>query len=130
MNGATNILVAAIGKAVTIALTTDEAEAIARANAALSHIRADSFPWEAARSGEIKACADSLRESLDDYGYLAAGDIHPASLFFDLAGGHPDDALAQALDKVTQDIRKWTRDLVALANEAEEAHKREEGRAA
>ena len=104
-----------------IALTTAEAEAIARANAALARVRADTFPWAFARSGEIKAHADELREALGDYADLTTGSTHPATLFFDLAAGHPDDAMAQALDKVTEDIGNCTRELAALANEAEDA---------
>jgi hypothetical protein len=113
-----------------IALTTGEAEAIARANAALSWIRADSFPWPVRGSGEIKARADDLRDSLDDYAGLTAGRIHPATLFFDLSR-HQDNAMEIALDKVTQDIRERTRALTVLAQEAEDtARAREEEMAA
>ena len=114
----------------TIALTKAEAEAIARANAALSWIRADGFPWPV-NGSEIKTYAAGLRDSLDDYADLTAGRTHPATLFFDLAPGHPDDAMAQALDRVTEDIRKWMRALVVLAQAAEDAASdREEEKAA
>jgi len=110
-----------------IALTQHEAEVIARANAALSWTRADTFPWAFARTGEIKACRDELRESLGDYAALTTGRVHPATLFPDLEDGR-DNAMETALDWVTEDIGKWTGELVALANEAEEAaRKREEG---
>ena len=113
----------------TIALTTAEAEAIARANAALSWIRADTFPWAHARTGEIKACRDELRESLEDYAALTASQVHPATLFPDLEDGR-DNAMETALDWVTEDIRKSTAELVTLANEAEETAKAQEGLAA
>ena len=113
----------------TIALTTAEAEAIARANAALSWIGADTFPWAHARAGEIKACRDELRESLEDYAALTASQVHPATLFPDLEDGR-DNAMETALDWVTEDIRKSTAELVTLANEAEETAKAQEGLAA
>ena len=116
---------------VTIALTAAEGEAIERASDALKWIGADTFPWAFARSDEIKACADGLRDSLDDYAALTTGRTHPASLFCDLAAGHPDGAIGDALDRVTADIRDWTRELEALARAAETAFRaREEGRAA
>jgi hypothetical protein len=103
-----------------IALTAAEAEAIARANAALNWIRADGFPWAFARSGEIKECADLLRDCLDDYAGLTTNRAHPADVFPDL-DGRADNAMETALDRVTEDIRDWTRELVTLANQAEEA---------
>ena len=118
--------------AVTIALTSAEAEAIARAGAALSRVRADTFPWEVARSDEIKACTETLREALDDYAGLTASPprTHPATLFPDLAYGQ-DNAMELALNWVTDDIRAWTTAVVALANEAEDAARaREEAVAA
>ena len=118
--------------AATIALTAAEAEAIARAGAALSRVRADTFPWEVARSDEIKACAENLREALDDYADLTASPprTHPATLFPDLAYGQ-DNAMELALDMVTEDIGKLTGDLDAMANQAEEAARlREEAMAA
>ena len=105
----------------TIALTKDEAEAIARANATLAWIDAGTFPWAFARGGEIKACAAELREALDDYTALTTGRTHPATLFFDLAAGHPDGALGEAMGRVTQDITDWTTTLNNLADEAEAA---------
>jgi hypothetical protein len=104
----------------TIALTTAEAEAIARANAALSWIRADTFPWPAQGGEEIRLHADGLRGALDDYADLTASRIHPVTLFPDLDGGR-DDAMGIALDRVTQDIRAWTGALADLASAAEEA---------
>jgi len=116
--------------AATIALTAAEAEAIARAHGTLDWIGADTFPWPAQGSGEIKEHADELREALDDYAGLTASAIHPATLFPDL-GHHQDNAMETALDRVTQDIREWTRALEGLARAAEEAARaREEGRAA
>ena len=103
----------------TIALTKAEAEAIARANAALMWIQADGFPWPA-NGSEIKTYAAGLRDSLDDYADLTAGRTHPATLFPDL-DRHQDNAMETALDKVTEDIRKWTRALVDLAQAAEDA---------
>jgi hypothetical protein len=112
---------------VTIALTAAEAEVIARANAALSWIGSDDFPWPA-DSGLIKMYAGCLRDSLADYAGLTAGNCHPASLFPDLGHGQ-DNAMEQALDRVTQDITDWTRELVVLGNRAEEARARQERRA-
>jgi hypothetical protein len=113
-----------------IALTQAEAEAIARANAALSWIRADTFPWPAQGSEEIRLHADGLRGALDDYADLTASRTHPATLFPDLSDER-DDAMAVALDRVTEDIRAWTGALCGLASAAEEAFRaREEGRAA
>ena len=103
----------------TIALTTAEAEAIARANAALNWIRADSFPWPA-NSSEIRTYAAGLRDSLDDYAALTTGRTHPATLFPDLGYGQ-DNAMETALDRVTQDIRDWTGALTDLAQKAEDA---------
>jgi hypothetical protein len=116
----------------TIALTAAEAEAIARAHGTLDWIRADTFPWPAQGSGEILACADVLREALDDYARLTSVPPreHPATLFPDLGRGQ-DNALETALDRVTGDIRGCTRDLEALARAAEEAFRaQEEGRPA
>ena len=104
----------------TIALTTAEAEAIARANAALSWVQADTFPWAFARSGEIKAYTDELRGALDDYAALATDRTHPATLFPDLEDGR-DNAMETALNWVTEDIRKWTGELADLAQKAEDA---------
>ena len=103
-----------------IALTTDEAEAIARGNAALAWVRADTFPWAFARSGEIKAYADEVRESLGDYAALTTRGTHPGTLFPDLEAGQ-DNAMEIALDRVTEDIRAWTGAVEILANEAEDA---------
>ena len=94
----------------TIALTATEAGVIARANAALAWIRADGFPWPV-NTSEIKTYAAGLRDSLDDYAALTTDRTHPATLFLDL-DRHQDDAMAQALDRVTEDIRKWTQALV------------------
>jgi len=105
---------------VTIALTAAEAEAIARANAALSWINAGTFPWAFAKSAEIHMYAAGLRGSMDDYSDLTAGRTHPATVFPDLDSGQ-DNAMEIALDKVTQDIRDWTGALVSLAREAEDA---------
>ena len=114
----------------TIALTKVEAEAIARANATLAWVRADTFPWAFARSGEIKACAESLRDSISDYAALTTGGTHPGTLFPDLEAGQ-DNAMETALDRVTEDIRAWTEAVEILANEAEDATRmHEEGRAA
>ena len=115
--------------AVTIALTAAEAGAIARANAALSWIGADTFPWPAQGSGDIRLHADVLRDSLRDSADLTASRIHPAALFPDL-DRHQDDAMGVALDRVTEDITDWTAALTILASAAEEAARaREEGRA-
>ena len=116
----------------TIALTAAEGEAIERARNALSWIGAGTFPWAFARSDEIQACAEALRGSLDDYAGLTSVPPreHPATLFPDLGRGQ-DDALATALDRVTQDIRDWTRELEAVAGAAEAAFRAwEERRAA
>jgi hypothetical protein len=106
----------------TIALTATEAEAIARANAALAQVGADTFPWPALpeRRTEIKTYIAGLRDSLADYAALTTGDTHPASLFPELGRGQ-DDAMGIALDLVAQDIRTWTRELVNLAKKAEDA---------
>ena len=104
----------------TIALTAAEAEAIARARAALDWVNADSFPWPPLGGGEIRRHRDGLADCLDDYAGLTAGRIHPADLFEDLGRGQ-DNAMELALDLVTQDIRDWTAELVRLANAAEDA---------
>jgi hypothetical protein len=115
----------------TIALTAAEGAAIERARNALGWIHADTFPWPAPdRAAEIKHHADELRGTLDDYAGLTAGSIHPATLFPDLGRGQ-DNALETALDRVTADIRDWTRELEALARAAEKAARAlEQGRAA
>jgi hypothetical protein len=113
-----------------IALTTEEAEAIARASAALSWVRADTFPWAFAQGGEIGMYAAGLRESLEDYAALTTRRTHPATVFPDLEDGR-DNAMETALDRVTQDIRDWTEALADLAQKAEDAARRqEEGMAA
>ena len=104
----------------TIALTVLEAKAIAGANAALSWVDAETFPWAFAQSGLIKARADDLRDSLDDYAGLTADRAHPAALFPDLEDGR-DNAMETALEWVTEDIRAWTGAVEVLANEAEDA---------
>ena len=108
-----------------IALTVEEAEAIARANTALSWVACDDFPWPGYGDGEIKRHADELRDCLADHAALINEDRHPADLFPDLGRGQ-DNAMEQALDRVTDDITNWTRDLVALGDKAEEARAREE----
>ena len=114
----------------TIALTVLEAKAIAGANAALSWVDAETFPWAFAQSGLIKARADDLRDSLDDYAGLTADRAHPAALFPDLEDGR-DNAMETALEWVTEDIRDRTAALIELAQEAEDAARaREEEMAA
>jgi hypothetical protein len=110
-----------------ITLTAEEAEAIARARAALAWIGSDDFPWPSFGSGAIKMHADGLRESLNDHAALTAtpARAHPADLFPDLGRGQ-DNALELALNLITLDIREWTRELVRLGNKAEEARAREE----
>ena len=108
-----------------IALTKEEAEVIARANAALSWVACDDFPWPGYGDGGIKRHADELRDCLADHARLTANAIHPADLFPDLGRGQ-DNAMEQALDRVTADIRCWTRDLVRFGDKAEEARAREE----
>jgi hypothetical protein len=108
-----------------IALTQAEAEAIARANAALSWIRADTFPWPPQGGDDIRLHADGLRGALDDYADLTASRTHPATLFPDLSDQR-DDAMAIALDRVTQDIRDWTGVLCSLASAAEDAFRARE----
>ena len=115
-------------KTVTIALTAAEAEAIARGNATLSWVGSDDFPWPGFGDGEIKRHRDGLQDCLGDHAGLMRKDIHPADLFPDLGRGQ-DNALEQALERVTQDIRDWTRELVVLGNRAEEARARQERRA-
>ena len=113
-----------------IALTTDEAEAIARGNAALAWVRADTFPWPRHGRTFITAYAGGLRDTLDDYADLTAGRTHPATLFPDLGHGQ-DNAMELALDRVTEDIGKWTAAFADLASVAEaEARAREEEEAA
>ena len=108
----------------TITLTGAEAEAIARANATLNWIRADTFPWAFAQSGLIKARADDLRDSLGDYADLTTGRTGPGDLFPDLS----DAATGIALDRVTEDITKRTWALGVLAQQAEDtAAAHEEG---
>ena len=114
----------------TIALTAEEAEVIARANAALSWIRAGTFPWAFADRDLIKACADSLRECLEDYAGLETGRTHPATVFPELEDGR-DNAMETALDLTAEDIQDWTRELVRLAQATEDAARLlDEGRAA
>ena len=114
----------------TIALTVLEAKAIAGANAALSWVDAETFPWAFAKAGLIKAAADDLRDSLDDYAGLTTCQAHPATLFPDLEDGR-DNAMETALDWVSEDIRDRTTALVELAQAAEDtARAREEEMAA
>ena len=105
-----------------ITLTAAEAEAIARARAALAWVNADTFPWPGWGSSEIKRHIEGLSGCLDDYDGLTSCPprIHPADLFPDLGRGQ-DNALELALDLVAQDIRDWTAELARLAGKAEDA---------
>ena len=102
------------------ALTPDETALMDRAIAQLLRVLADAFPWPA-DSGGIKVCLAGLHESLADFNGLRDRTVHPATLFFDLAAGHPDGALAEAMERVAQDIADWTGALNSLAGEAEAA---------
>jgi len=102
---------------VTTATLAREAEVIARAREILARADADpEFPWagsEHARAA-IRMCAEGIREDLDIHGDLLSAPprLHPVSEFPDLGRDWPDDALATALERVTEDIGLWTGALV------------------
>ncbi len=122
--------------ATVIARTPAESITLAAAFTALSRVKAGAFPWPPRRDGiclsdDLKGTMAGLLASIADFTALRTGGTHPATLFFDLAAGHPDGAMAQALDLVTEDIRDWTGALTSLADEAEAiARAREEELAA
>ena len=103
-----------------VTLTPDESAAIQRAHGILARVRADGFlwPWSADKRTSILMAIDGLEDSLDEHRGLRHGTVHPESVFFDLAAGHPDGALAEALERVAEDIRDWTAALASLADEA------------
>jgi len=115
-----------------VTLTPAETALMERASAQLLRVLADTFPWPPRRTGDLserddlKGTIAGLRASLADFNALRDGRIHPASLFFDLAAGHPDGALAEAMERVAQDIADWTGALDSLADEAEDAARRQE----
>ena len=100
--------------------TDAEAVFIICAKAQLARVHADTFPWprETGKRTSILMASDGLRDSLDEFKGLRQGTLHPESVFFDLAPGHPDGALAEAMERVTEDIRDWTAALASLADEA------------
>ena len=77
-----------------------EAEVISRAEAALAAVRSDDFPTPSTGASLITYYADWLEARVD----LLEGRRHPATEFPELARWWPNDALAQAVEKVTQDI--------------------------
>ena len=102
------------------ATITRETEVISRARDILARTDADpEFPWvpdEACRTS-IRACAEGIRESLEVHEDIRSGRLHPVSEFPDLGAGHPDDALATALERVTEDVGLWSGALVVAVRE-------------
>ncbi len=119
-----------------IARTPAESITLAAAFTALSRVKAGAFPWPPRRDGiclsdDLKGTMAGLLASIADFTALRTGGTHPATLFFDLAAGHPDGALSEAMERVAQDIADWTGALDSLAGEAEAiARAREEELAA
>jgi hypothetical protein len=104
--------------------TSAEDTILAAAFTALSRVKADTFPWPPRRNGiclsdDLKGTIAGLTASIADFTALRTGRTHPATLFFDLAAGHPDGALAEAMERLAQDIADWTSALDSLADEAE-----------
>ena len=81
---------------------------IASAKAALAAVRSDAFPVPSAGASLIKHYEDWLADDLEARDDLLAGRRHPASEFPELARWWPNDALGQAVDRVTQDIEAGT----------------------
>jgi hypothetical protein len=99
-----------------VAVTPDEAARIEQARDVLSRARADSFDWphtERSRRAVTMAASD-LEEALEFHGNLLSGALHPASEFPQLAAGHPDDALAQALTLAAGEITDCASALVII----------------
>lgn len=106
-----------------VTLTPDETTLIEHANAILTRVEADDFPWPQrlgrviCLSEDLKGTVAGLRASLGDFNGLRTRDAHPSTVFPDLDGGR-DDALEVALRLVAEDIRDWTAALASLADEA------------
>ena len=94
--------------AATQAPPVAETATVDRAKAVLAAVGSDAFPWPAEGRTLISGYADWLRDDLEARDDLLAGRRHPASEFPKLALGWPDDALGQAVDRVTQDIGEGT----------------------
>lgn len=95
----------------TAAAIASEDQIITRAQGILDRAEADmEYPWAADRQGRlsVRSCADGIAECLELHEDITSGRIHPERPFPDLGPGHPDDALATALDRVTADIATWT----------------------
>jgi len=102
---------------VSTATLAREAEVITRAREILARTDDDpEFPWTSSEHARktIRMCAEGIREWLEVHEDLLAEPPrnHPVSEFPDLGAGWPDDALATALERVTEDIRVWTGALV------------------
>jgi hypothetical protein len=65
----------------------------------------------------ISQATHGLRESLEVYDAIQHGQIAPTAEFQDLEAGHPDDVLAQALERVAEDVRLWAGALVLVVAE-------------
>ena len=92
----------------TLTEVTEEEAVITRAQAALAAVRSDTFPWPSTGSSMIRHYAEWLADDLEARDDLLAGRRHPVSEFPELARWWPDDALGQAVAKVTQDIGAGT----------------------
>jgi hypothetical protein len=102
--------------AVEVTVTPDEAARIEQARGVLSRARVDSFDWPHTDRScrRVRMAAGDLEEILKVYEDLLAGTLHPASVYEDLAVGHPDDALAQALALATGEIEDCASALVII----------------
>ena len=91
---------------------------LARAEALLDSAEAGTFgedPHGYGRKALVMAC-QGLEEARDYHRDLREGTAHPAEWFADLAD-HRDDALAVALERVTQDITAWAGAVVLVLAE-------------
>jgi hypothetical protein len=91
-----------------------EAEVIGTGRTVLARLRADDFPSpssEAARTS-LRACRDSLQESLEDYEDVKADRICPCAIFPELE--HDGEAHDIALRKLADDVLAWARAAVMV----------------
>lgn len=99
-----------------VTVTPDEAAQIDQAKGILSRAGTWDFDWpHTARSrGAVTAARQNLEEALEFHGNLLSGALHPASEFPQLATGHPDNALAQALALAAGEITDCASALVII----------------
>ena len=99
-----------------VTVTPDETAIITRARGILSRARVDSFDWpHTARSRRaVTMAALDLEDALELHEDLRSLRLHPAAVYEDLAAGHPDDALAQALTLAAGEIADCASALVMI----------------